>query len=185
MHWAELCETPVDRQTLGQRAWVLIAGPGAGFILLGLTLLIGYAAWGISPRNSLAYIKVGSFDPFNLLPVIERLERHELIFEAYRKLLWINFWWGVFNLFPIWPLDGGQLAQVFLTMGNRRHGRRWGHVVSLVTAGLLAIWEFQRGDQYTAFFLAYFAFINFQALQSLHETEKYGVYQDDADWWRR
>ena len=29
-----------------------------------------------------------------------------------------------------------------------------------------------------------FAFINFQVLQSLHQAQSFGVYQDD-DWWRR
>ena len=41
---------------------------------------------------------------------------------AYHDLLIINLFWGLFNLLPIYPLDGGQLANVFLTMQNRREG---------------------------------------------------------------
>jgi stage IV sporulation protein FB len=180
-----LCESPMERHTLWQRAGVLIAGPGAGFLLLGVVLLAGFAAFGLSPRNSMAAIGVGHFDLDNLRAARVRLPTSELLLDIYSRFLWINFWWGVVNLFPIWPLDGGQLATVFLTMYNPRQGRRWGHIVSLITSGLLAMWEFQRGDQYLAFYLAYFAFLNFQALQAIHEFSRDKLSDEDHEWWKR
>jgi Zn-dependent protease len=98
---------------------------------------------------------------------------------------WINLVWGVLNLFPIWPLDGGQMAGVILTMINRRNGMRWAHVVSLLTAGLLAMFFFQKQNLYLGLFFVYFAVINYQVLQSLHHAAKYGNLEDDADWWKR
>src|SRR5262249_23113383 len=29
---------------------------------------------------------------------------------TYRDLLWVNFGWGIFNLLPVLPLDGGNVA---------------------------------------------------------------------------
>lgn len=177
-----LCETPMERHSLWQRAGVLIAGPGAGFLLLGLTLLIGFAAFGVHPLDALALIDVG---PGNDLSANLLLLAHgRYVWIAFKCLLFINFWWGVLNLFPIWPLDGGRLATVFLTMSNRRHGRRRGHIVSLITAALLAMWEFQNDEKYRAFFFAYFAFINFQALQAIHEFSRYNLSDEDAEWWK-
>src|SRR5205814_517459 len=104
---------------------------------------------------------------------------------GYLIMTMINLIWGILNLFPIWPLDGGRLAEVFLTMYNRRHGRRWAHVVALLTAGMLAVVCFQREQVPMGIWFIYFAFINYQVLQTLHQSAKYGLSDDDADWWKR
>ena len=103
----------------------------------------------------------------------------------YFNLVWINLMWGMVNLLPIWPLDGGQAAQVVLTMFDRRQGTRRGHIVSLLTAGVLAVLAASQGsDFFLTIFFGMFAFINFQVLQSLHQAQSSGVYHDD-DWWKR
>ena len=63
----------------------------------------------------------------------------ETNFEIYRMLVWINLMWGLVNLLPIWPLDGGQASQIILTKVNRAEGARWCHIVSLLVAGVLAL----------------------------------------------
>ncbi len=102
-----------------------------------------------------------------------------------RNLIFINLYWGIVNLFPIWPLDGGQIAGVILSMFNRRKGMNWAHVISLLTAGLLAMWGFQRRDMFLGLFFGYFALMNYQVLQAYHQHAKYGAVEDDADWWKR
>jgi membrane-associated protease RseP (regulator of RpoE activity) len=154
-----LCYSEAERQTPWQRLAVLISGPGAGFLLF-------------------AFIEAGNFanGGRSLGPV------GDLIFW---DLVVINLGWGILNLFPIWPLDGGQMTGVILSMINRRNGMRWAHVVSLLTAGILAMFAFQRGSLFFGIFFAYFAVINYQVLQSLHHAAKYGNLEDDADWWKR
>jgi Zn-dependent protease len=106
--------------------------------------------------------------------------------EIYWDLVQINFLWGLVNLSPIWPLDGGQALQVVLTARDRRNGARQSHIVSLVTAGFLAaMFAFSgRRDYFLPIFFGMFAFMNYQVLQSLQQAQTFGVYQDD-DWWRR
>jgi Zn-dependent protease len=154
-----LCYSEAERQTPWQRLAVLIAGPGAG-LLLFLMVWGGLFAVGHYPRNPVA---------------------REIVFN----LLSINLWWSIFNLFPIWPLDGGQITGVVLTMFNRRKGMNWTHVISLVLAGLLGLWAFQANQFLLGIFLALFAVINFQILQAQHHAAKYGAVEDDADWWKR
>ena len=36
-------------------------------------------------------------------------------------LLWINLFWGLVNLLPVYPLDGGQVAREVLTLGHDSH----------------------------------------------------------------
>ena len=37
-------------------------------------------------------------------------------------LLHVNILWGLVNLLPIYPLDGGQIARELFTLGNPRAG---------------------------------------------------------------
>ena len=50
-------------------------------------------------------------------------------------MLWINIMWGLLNLLPVWPLDGGQITETVLSQVNPYDGRRWTHIVSLVAGG--------------------------------------------------
>lgn len=178
------CACEIDRQTPWQRAAVLLAGPGAGFLFLAVIFAAGAALRGIRLSDDLTLMGVllgiggGGLSPaFRALPDTFKL--------VYLILIGINLIWGIFNLFPIWPLDGGRLAEVFLSMYNRRHGTRWAHVISLLTAGMLAVVCFQREEIPMGILLAYFGFVNYQVLQALHQSARYGLAEDDADWWKR
>jgi stage IV sporulation protein FB len=109
--------------------------------------------------------------------------------ELLQDFLIINLFWTIVNLLPILPLDGGQLAAVVLTVFSRRNGTRWAHVVSLVTAGLVAMGFFWFGGPMAVngFLFAFFALYNFQVLHALHQQAKYGGTFDEseADWWKR
>lgn len=149
-----ICDSQAERQTPWQRLAVLIAGPGAGLLAFGL--LFGMMQ-GLRP----------SLAPTGTLFV--------------NYLLTINLVWSLFNLLPIIPLDGGQIAAVVLTMFSRRSGARWAHVISLLGAGLLAILAFVWSNYWMALVLGYFAVINYQALQMLYEYSRSG---DDSERWR-
>jgi membrane-associated protease RseP (regulator of RpoE activity) len=146
------CVTPQDRRSPWRRLFVLACGPGAGFVLFGV-VLGAVAYWGYPESPAL---RSGVYD-----------------------LLFINLAWGVLNLFPIYPLDGGQMVGVALGMVHARHGVRWSHVVSLLTAGGLAVWRASQDDFMMALWFGYFAFINYQILQSLHASARFG---DNPEW---
>ena len=172
-----LCFSNGEERHLWKRALVIIMGPGAGFLLFGLVAVAGTLILGI--------VGVGPFLYFHHQPPRWVTP---LVWLAYSDMLYINLFWGLVNLLPIYPLDGGQLTQVFLTMHDRRQGARRGYIVGLVTAGLIAIWLFSRGtqeDYFNAFFVAYLAMINYQLLQASHYQQSYGDSSDDDDWWRR
>ncbi|MGL6074533.1 MAG: site-2 protease family protein [Fimbriiglobus sp.] len=54
-------------------------------------------------------------------------------------LLSINIVWGLFNLLPIFPLDGGQALREILYIFGVRRGDAITHQVSIVTAGSLVV----------------------------------------------
>jgi membrane-associated protease RseP (regulator of RpoE activity) len=147
-----------DRQGPWQRIAVLICGPGAGFLLAGI--LRGLYTFFNEP--DLGYL--GN--------------------AALSDLYLINVWWGIMNLFPIWPLDGGQITMVGLSMLNRRKGRRWGHVVSLLCAAGLALFMFRWQQLWLVFLFGYLGFLNYQMLEAIHYSQTH-LEGEDSDWWRR
>jgi stage IV sporulation protein FB len=157
-----LCASQAERQTPWQRLAVLAAGPGAGFLL-------GACVWG-------GYLALGE----------PRLNRESAGWQFYGDMLYINLGWSIINLAPIWPLDGGQITGVVLSMINPRKGMNWAHVISLLVAGGLAVLVFQYFNSLMfGLFFAFFAIINFQILQAHHHAAKYGALEEDADWWKR
>ncbi len=106
-----------ERLTHRQTAWVSLAGPATGLALGGLF-------WALS-----------RFTPLG--------QQGGLVGEVLRQLLWVNVGWGLFNLLPMQPLDGGHvLASVVRARSGYRYERVL-HGVGIVTAlGVLglALW---------------------------------------------
>jgi membrane-associated protease RseP (regulator of RpoE activity) len=141
------------RTTTWQRVTMLFAGPAAGFLLYALvrTLLTlpGFLEW-ISP---------GEFDT----------QAKVRLREALSHLLFINLWWGLINLLPVFPLDGGQMTRELLRAWSPWRGLELSLQISLVVAGGMA-WWFLFGSPnrqpYAGILFASMAFESFQALQS-------------------
>jgi stage IV sporulation protein FB len=55
------------------------------------------------------------------------------------SLFFINFFWGLINLLPVWPLDGGQISREFFAWLSPHNGERIALGISLVVSGLVAI----------------------------------------------
>jgi Zn-dependent protease len=135
-----------------QRIAVYLTGPAAGFLLYGLVLLLQ-----------------SSGDMKQTTPLLRGV-----LFQ----LEFINLWWGLLNLLPIWPLDGGQVSRDFLGWLIPGQGVRASLGISIVVAGLLAVNSFlvsqgmtllpylEFGSVYLAIFFAIMAFNSFQLLQA-------------------
>jgi stage IV sporulation protein FB len=159
-------------------------------VLCFVVMLIASAIFGITPNEhfsvaeSLVGIQPRIDDYFEAI----RKFHTETNYEFYRMMVWINLMWGLVNLLPIWPLDGGRASEIILSKFNSVQGPRWGHIVSLMLAGILAVLAlaFSHGgrDLFLPVFFACFAFMNYQMLQSIHQAQAMGLYQDD-DWWKR
>ncbi len=187
-----LCYSQGERQSPRERLAVVLAGPAAGFVLLGIVMLLSTLIFRITPREHLAVaagfvgLGPGFGDALQKIKlVVGRGSVAEYVEFAYLILVFVNFYWGVLNLLPIWPLDGGQASQILLTFYDRYRGQRWSHVLSLLVAGGLAVVVYSISqDVFRTVFFGYFAFINYQMLQSLHQAHSMGMYQED-EWWRK
>ena len=80
---------------------------------------------------------------------------------------WVNLWWSIINIVPLWPLDGGQ---AFAGVTEARTGRtNWPvvHWVSIVVAAGGGIYALTKGDDnlYVFIYAALLAIQNFLRLR--------------------
>ncbi len=70
-----------------------------------------------------------------LLPLGAPVELHFFLYRLY----WVSLFWGVLNLLPIWPLDGGHILENILILRTGKVMRKEVHAVSIVAvfAGLI------------------------------------------------
>lgn len=81
-----------------------------------------------------------------------------------------NIFWLVFNLLPIYPMDGGQTLMHFFRRGGKGENQAIVKAakVSMVTLGItgfLTLIFFQQGGIFILFFFAYFGYMNWKILQ--------------------
>lgn len=113
----------------GKRILVALAGPFAGFLLCGIVYGSIRLAPGMMGDPILAWIAW--------------------------QLVFVNLVWGIVNLLPIWPLDGGQVCEEICTAVSSRNGREMALQISIVLAGVISLYslacvvgERQRGIQW-------------------------------------
>jgi membrane-associated protease RseP (regulator of RpoE activity) len=81
-------------------------------------------------------------------------------------MLWVNIFWGLINLMPVYPLDGGNVARFALLKVDPWDGVRKSLWVSVITGVLLAIAGLTLlGSLYMALLFGFLAFQSFQLLQ--------------------
>lgn len=143
---------------------ISLAGPFAGFGLALIVVALLYLT-----RHFIFFPLFGSFPKIGLgteLPWYDNPRTGEqavpIAIVAF-KLLYVNIFWGLLNLMPIYPLDGGQVArQLFLV--NAEDGLSMSLQLSLVTAGVLALVALINGETYMALMFGYMAYSNYQQL---------------------
>ena len=94
------------------------------------------------------------------------LVERPLLGLALDNLLFINFFWSLVNLLPLWPLDGGQLFRLgMLQITNPAQGERVTHLVgTAVGIGAVALAWFVMHSSFVAILAALLTFQNIRRL---------------------
>jgi stage IV sporulation protein FB len=137
---------------------ISFAGPAAGFVLAGaIALAMIYSGHQVEVSLGAANgvsVRIVPLDS----PILS-----ELVWQ----LLWVNIAWGVMNLLPVYPLDGGQITQSILVMANPQDGVRQSLMLSTFTAVLVAGLAILRWhDFFLALLFGYLGYLSFTALQA-------------------
>jgi membrane-associated protease RseP (regulator of RpoE activity) len=82
------------------------------------------------------------------------------------NLLWVSIFWGIVNLMPVNPLDGGTVARYILMQTDPLNGVRTSLWVSVITGAAVAFMGLVfLKSTYMAILFGLLAFQSFQALQ--------------------
>jgi len=123
------------------RIFISFAGPLAGFLLSAVSL------FSLFYFDSL--IERGSYLAFFLACVAS-----------------IGIFWGILNLMPVYPLDGGQIFREICEMISPRKGTQVSLVVSAVVAILIAMLALLLGQLFLVLLFGVLAYQSIQTLQS-------------------
>ncbi|MBI5824806.1 MAG: hypothetical protein HZB18_12320 [Chloroflexi bacterium] len=148
--------------TANQQIFISLAGPFAGFLFAGLVLAASVALGGILiPNFIFGFIPF----PFVLLPV-----GGEILNSFFMNLLWVNIFWGLVNLAPVYPLDGGNVTRYILIQTDPLNGVRTSLWVSVIAGAAVAFagLVFLRST-YMAILFGLLAFQSFQTVQGIAE----------------
>lgn len=141
--------------SLGQIV-ICLAGPAAGF-LLAAVLVLGLMAAGYG--DGIFFVK-----PFGLRPVVLGLPS-DRIADLINQIFFITIMWGMINLLPVYPLDGGQIAREILLVLNPHEGLRQSLMLSIFTAiGMAAVGILQWHSLFVAMLFGFLAFESYTAL---------------------
>lgn len=143
----------------GQEIVISLAGPFSGFAfavfvivsvtLSGGSILMG-SLFGVIPLPAAADLPFGG----------------DILTSFVLNLLWVNIFWGVFNLMPVYPLDGGNVTRYALIKSDPWDGARKSLWVSVIAGGALAIVGLVAfRSMYMAFLFAFLAFQSYQTLR--------------------
>lgn len=138
----------------GGRILITAAGPGAGF-LFATALAISLAMLGV-PIS----VRVGP--PIGVYVFAELTSPWLNAFVGY--LFFTSIAWGVLNLLPVLPLDGGQIIQELLSLREPNWGLFRAAQISFVVAAAVALWAVMSGSFFLAILFAYLAYSNYQGL---------------------
>ena len=165
-----------DQRAFSSFAQIAIsaAGPLAGFLFAALIVVAT-----ILSRNSILI-----WFEFPYGPRIESLGINSRTLANFTDdLLFISITWGLFNLLPVYPLDGGNISRELFLRFNSREGIRRSLTLSLAAAaGLAALvlahsfrgmglgGEIQGvasdGNLFIALLFGYLAYFSYAALQA-------------------
>jgi stage IV sporulation protein FB len=162
-----------------QRIAVSLAGPGIQIALYGLI-------WWLLRSLS-----------------IEQLERMpDRVWFTLQIVKHINLYWALFNLVPVWPLDGGMVSREICTWLSPRGGLRISLGLSLGVGAFIAIHAllanakgmavipFLPTDTYVAILFGLLAFQSWQLLQFTPKPRTYEAddrlpWESDPDAWKK
>jgi Zn-dependent protease len=88
------------------------------------------------------------------------------------QLLYVNFGWGLLNLLPMLPLDGGNVLAQLLNAVTRGRGERPARLTSILVAGVSALLAFRFFSWWPALLALSFIATNWRALQALSAHER-------------
>ena len=138
-----------------QDVLVAVSGAGAGFLMvLLLSILVQFMGGSVSVATLFGIIP---------LPQLSLPFGGTILTTFLSAFVWVNMFWGVFNLLPVIPLDGSTVMKHILQHFDPADGYRKSMWVSVVVGAVIALAAL---TLMSSIFIAFlFGFLAFQSYQ--------------------
>lgn len=160
------------------RIAMIFWGPLAGLLLAGITFGMSYSI-------------EQHWIPLRLVEALFALE----------VLIYINVFWSLFNLLPVYPLDGGQILRESLMWKRPFGGEALAFLISMISGILVAIgavvyYVVIHNQSAPVMMIAMMLYFSFQSWQMRQRVLQYGsmsgeqeepraAWEQDPDWWKK
>lgn len=140
------------------RCAMILAGPGAGLLLAVVSIVAVFLIF--PPAEAIA--RLGIYVQYTNVPheiMVQFFPDNKPVYGFLNAMIWVNLWWSVLNLLPVYPLDGGQFMDQFVK------SRKAMHKVSIITCIVVVLMMLSLGMTMGLIFFAYFAYQNYMGYQ--------------------
>jgi stage IV sporulation protein FB len=87
------------------------------------------------------------------------------------SLLTVNILWGLINLLPIYPLDGGQVSREVCTLSDPRRGMVASLQISMAVAAIMAaVALFSWDSLYSVLMFGYLSYLSYRTLEAYRRS---------------
>lgn len=147
------------------RFLVALAGPCAGFCLAAVAVM--------AANSTGAVVQAGLRGLIPVVLVVPRSGNYSLLYVLWNDLLAVNFYWGLLNLLPVFPLDGGHATRAVFEQVDPRDGRRKSLFFSAMVAGAMVLYGVLHHGYYLAIMFAILAMTSLQLVDMGGQTNVY------------
>jgi len=142
---------------------VSLAGPAAGLGFFAVVTLACIIKWGpVDGFDIISWLTLGKLGP--ILGNGEGLRSMDgVTYSLVNSLVFVNFWWSIVNLLPVFPLDGGQAYAAIESSQKKVFQVGLGTGVAAAIFGITIY-----GSIYVCLLFGYLAYQNWQRLQQLN-----------------
>ena len=120
------------------RLAVSLAGPAAGFCAAAMVMAAAYYAGAHIHLGWWAFLPGLAVSPPTAARIVSGTPSY-LWYVLLNDLLFVNLYWGIVNLLPVYPLDGGQVSQALFERFDPSGGRRKSLILSVSLAVAIAL----------------------------------------------
>lgn len=174
--WIPVLFISVLVHEMAHAAVIALFGFGASEIVLGGIGGVTINQRKARPWQDMLISIAGPLSSFGLaflfasLEAAEFVQRDRMFANLVPMLKWANIVWGIFNLLPVSPLDGGQASRNFLRMFlTERTAFVIAVWVGMVVGTLVVIAGLLRRQFFLALLMGWYVYSNFQQWQYFRE----------------
>lgn len=102
------------------RCAMILAGPGAGLLLAAISIAAVLVVFPLQEALQRLWLYLQYTNIFHY-QMVAIFPDNKPIYGFFNAMIWVNVWWSLLNLIPVYPLDGGQFMDQFVKSKKQMH----------------------------------------------------------------